>query len=100
MRELVGGKNTIGQTAAVLKKPHKATFNLFSAATNCNESFRADSPISSIVTLLIETQSVSEILADLNNLTSLSAREYFMVCEIYFWLNGLAAKGCKSNEDI
>ena len=29
MRELVGGKNTIGQTAAVLKKPHKATFNLF-----------------------------------------------------------------------
>ena len=29
MRELVGGKNTIGRTAAVLKKPHKATFNLF-----------------------------------------------------------------------
>jgi len=29
MRELVGGKNTIGWTAAVLKKPHKATFNLF-----------------------------------------------------------------------
>ena len=28
MRELVGGKNTIGRTAAVLKKPHKATFNL------------------------------------------------------------------------
>ena len=26
MRELVGGKNTIGRTAAVLKKPHKATF--------------------------------------------------------------------------
>jgi len=29
MRELVGGKNTIGRTTAVLKKPHKATFNLF-----------------------------------------------------------------------
>ena len=29
MRELVGGKNTIGRTAAVLKKPHKAIFNLF-----------------------------------------------------------------------
>ena len=29
MRELAGGKNTIGQMAAVLKKPHKATFNLF-----------------------------------------------------------------------
>ena len=29
MRELVGGKNTIGRTAIVLKKPHKATFNLF-----------------------------------------------------------------------
>jgi len=28
MRELVGGKNTIGRTAAVLIKPHKATFNL------------------------------------------------------------------------
>ena len=26
MQELVGGKNTIGQMAAVLKKPHKATF--------------------------------------------------------------------------
>ena len=26
MRELVEGKNTIGRTAAVLKKPHKATF--------------------------------------------------------------------------
>ena len=26
MQELVGGKNTIGRTAAVLKKPHKATF--------------------------------------------------------------------------
>ena len=26
MRELVGGKNTRGRTAAVLKKPHKATF--------------------------------------------------------------------------
>jgi len=26
MRELVGGKSTIGRTAAVLKKPHKATF--------------------------------------------------------------------------
>ena len=26
MRELVRGKNTIGRTAAVLKKPHKATF--------------------------------------------------------------------------
>jgi len=26
MQELVGGKNTIGQTVAVLKKPHKATF--------------------------------------------------------------------------
>jgi len=26
MRELVGGKNTIGRTAAVLKKPHKTTF--------------------------------------------------------------------------
>ena len=26
MRELVGGKNTIGRTAAVLKKPHKAKF--------------------------------------------------------------------------
>jgi len=26
MRELVVGKNTIGRTAAVLKKPHKATF--------------------------------------------------------------------------
>ena len=30
MRELVGGKNT-GRTAAVLKKPHKVTFNLFRA---------------------------------------------------------------------
>ena len=29
MRELVGGKNTIDRTVAVLKKPHKATFNLF-----------------------------------------------------------------------
>ena len=29
MRELVGGKNTIGRTTAVLKKPRKATFNLF-----------------------------------------------------------------------
>jgi len=29
MRELVGGKNTIGRTATVLKKPHKATFYLF-----------------------------------------------------------------------
>ena len=28
MRELVEGKNTIGRTAAVLKKPYKATFNL------------------------------------------------------------------------
>jgi len=26
MRERVGGKNKIGRTAAVLKKPHKATF--------------------------------------------------------------------------
>jgi len=26
MLELVGGKNTIGRTAAVLKKVHKATF--------------------------------------------------------------------------
>ena len=26
MRELVGGKNTIDRTAAVLKKPHKVTF--------------------------------------------------------------------------
>ena len=26
MRELVGGKNTIGRTTAVLKKPQKATF--------------------------------------------------------------------------
>ena len=26
MRELVGGKNTIGRMAAELKKPHKATF--------------------------------------------------------------------------
>jgi len=26
MRELVKGKNTIGRTAAVLKKPYKATF--------------------------------------------------------------------------
>ena len=29
MRELVEGKNTVGRTAAVLKKPYKATFNLF-----------------------------------------------------------------------
>ena len=29
MRELDGGKNTIGRMAAVLKKPHKATFNIF-----------------------------------------------------------------------
>ena len=29
MRELAEGKNTIGRTAAVLKKPYKATFNLF-----------------------------------------------------------------------
>jgi len=29
MRELVEGKNTTGRTAAVLKKPYKATFNLF-----------------------------------------------------------------------
>jgi len=29
MRELVGGKNTIGRTAAVLKKPHKATFTFY-----------------------------------------------------------------------
>ena len=29
MQELVGGKNTIGRTAAMLKKLHKATFNLF-----------------------------------------------------------------------
>jgi len=28
MREFVGGKNTIGRTAAVLKKSYKATFNL------------------------------------------------------------------------
>ena len=28
MRELVEGKNTIGRTAAVLKKTHKVTFNL------------------------------------------------------------------------
>ena len=28
MRELVEGKNTIGRTAAVLKKPYKVTFNL------------------------------------------------------------------------
>ena len=28
MRELVGGKNTIGRTAAVLKKPHKKRPNL------------------------------------------------------------------------
>ena len=33
MRELVGGKNTIGRTAAVLKKPHKATFNLLTFLT-------------------------------------------------------------------
>jgi len=29
MRELVGGKNTIGRTAAVLKKSHEVTFKLF-----------------------------------------------------------------------
>jgi len=29
MRELVEGKNTIGRKAAVLKKPFKATFNIF-----------------------------------------------------------------------
>ena len=29
MRELVGGKNTISRTAAVLKSPHKATFTFF-----------------------------------------------------------------------
>ena len=29
MRELVEGKNTIGRTAAVLKKPYKAILNLF-----------------------------------------------------------------------
>ena len=29
MRELVRGQNTIGRKAAVLKKAHKATFNLF-----------------------------------------------------------------------
>ena len=28
MRELVGSKNTIGRTAAVFKKPHKAIFKL------------------------------------------------------------------------
>ena len=27
--ELVEGKNTIGRKAAVFKKPHKATFNIF-----------------------------------------------------------------------
>ena len=27
MRELVGGKNTISRTVAVLKKSHKVTFN-------------------------------------------------------------------------
>ena len=41
MRELVGGKNTIGRTAAVLKKPHKATFNLYAlgidSASNRNK---------------------------------------------------------------
>ena len=26
---LLGGKNTIGRTAAVFKKPHKATFTFF-----------------------------------------------------------------------
>jgi len=29
MRELVEGKNKIGRTAAVLKKPYKGTFNPF-----------------------------------------------------------------------
>ena len=29
MREIVECKNTIGRTAAVLKKPYKATFNFF-----------------------------------------------------------------------
>ena len=28
IRELVGGKNTLGWTAVVMKKPHKSTFNL------------------------------------------------------------------------
>jgi len=34
MQELVEGKNTIGRTATVLKKPYKATFNLFLRALN------------------------------------------------------------------
>ena len=38
MRELVGGKNTIGRTAAVLKKPHKVTFNLFFTAVSLYRS--------------------------------------------------------------
>jgi len=29
MRELVEGKNAIGRMAAVLKKPYKTTFNLY-----------------------------------------------------------------------
>ena len=41
MRELVGGKNTIDRTAAVLKKPHKATFNLFYAQYDSSAAERS-----------------------------------------------------------
>ena len=34
MRELVGSKNAIGRTAAVLKKPHKSDLYLFYVMNN------------------------------------------------------------------
>ena len=43
MRELVGGKNTIGPTAAVLKKPHKATYNHLT--TFVTENLKQSSPV-------------------------------------------------------
>ena len=38
MQELVGGKNTIGRTAAVLKKPHKATFTFYLTTTQAPQA--------------------------------------------------------------
>ena len=40
MREIVEGKNTIGRTVAVLKKPNKATFNLFLFWAGVGEQLR------------------------------------------------------------
>ena len=58
MRELVGGKNTIGRTAAMLKKLHKATFNLFfscAGRTNFSPLIKIDACIKSVCEEIIRT---------------------------------------------